>query len=309
MSVFIDGFEEFEGETVATTAQLLGYAVSGNVSTAAGRTGGKALNMYNGGLVRSWTPAAATYAVGFAFMMGGRGGLVAIESGGETITVWADKDTGLINTSLGGEGWVLPIASRWYYMELVVDRTAKTMLVKVNGKTDITQSLSDTFCAGSEFTVRLNPAHAQTESGKNYDDFYIKDGDPFGPIQITTRLPTSAPTAEWTVYGAPSHPAAVGKFPTDRLNRFIQSGENGDRDLFTSSNALPNANTLKWVGLLALMRRSTSAPVSVSMSFGGQSLAVNDLTKNWGYRWAFFDPAGYDSASVVSESFGVTLHL
>lgn len=308
MDFYMDGFDWCEGETLSTVLPMMGYSVGVSVSTATGRLGvGKAITLYNAPMLRGWVVSGNLVSVGTAFMMGGRGGLLSLAAGGITVDVWADKSDGLIRSSNGGEGYVLPIASRWYYLEARVDRAAKTLQLFINGRLDSTSTLPDAFCADTALTVGLNPVHGEQENSKQYDDFYIVNGERLGPIQITTRLPTATVQAEWGVYGAATHPAAVGKLPTDKLNRYIQSGTDGARDIFTSDKPLPNSNALVKLGVLTLMRRSTSEPVAVDMSIGSNVAKVTDLTKTWGYRYAFFDPTGYDSASIKDAPFGVTI--
>lgn len=311
MTILIDGFEQFrETDRPETFMRMAGYVVQGAVATAGGhKSNSQSLACYRSSFSRTWT-FGAVLSIGFAVKFTDRGGLISVAAGTTTLACFTDPTTALIN--LGNEvGYVTPLKDRWYYIEMVLDKAANTATIFVNGKPDVASALPADIQAASDITIRFNPYDAvEPDFGtRNYDDMYINDGARLGPIQITTRLPDGDRDTEWGVAGSTSHNGAVGKLPPEVLDRFIYSFTDNAHDSFVSSQALPDAGAIMNIGLITLLRKATSDPLTVEVNIDSHTANLANIGRDWSYRYTIMGSNGYDASSIVASEFGVRVKL
>jgi len=309
--MFIDGFDQYKNPGTFTIAQMLAamdWSAGANPSFVVGRKSDIALNLGAGTISRSYTVAGSVTSVGFALKFTGRASgtdlvVATITGGGASAVVGIDGTSGLI--TLGGNaGYILPMNSAWYYFEIVIDRTAGTVTVYVNGKSDVSMSLDSAMSAATALTVSIGGSGGS----KSYDDFYIADSR-LGPIQVTIRFPTADESTDWALDGtATTHYAAVSP-PTNPTEKAIRATANGQVDEFSSSTTLPDSNALVAVNMIALARKSTPAAASITYAVGSTSATGAALSKTWKYDKVALDLTNISVSSVKSDNFSLTANI
>lgn len=310
--LFIDGFEQFRGiERPESYFRMASYIIDGSLAIGTGRKpSSSAIILQRSSLKREWRMTGSVFAFGAAVFFTERGGILSVKGDDDELVCWCDPVTGLVN--LGNEvGYVNPLKSRWYYFEMVIDRTAGTASVYVNGKLDVTCPLPAGLQGSAVQTVRMNPYNivANDFGNRVYDDFYMQDGGRLNPIQVTTRMPTGDRKREWGVAGAASHNGAVGVLPPDLLDRFIYTDINDAQDTFISGDLLPDQNPLISLGTITLLRKATVDPLSVEVNIDSQVQTLSNIGRDWTYRYSVMSSSGYDATSILGAEFGVRLKL
>lgn len=315
MSTFIDGFEQFSGDRGPALMRMAGYQ-AGAITIVAGRKGNsRAISCYRNSFTRSWTMAGNILSVGFAVYYDARGPLFSIGSGANNLYVWVDPTTGLLNVGTGltaaTPGYVNPLLKRWYYFEVVMDKTAGTVTLFVNGKQDISAPLPS-FITGT-LTLKYNPfelfSNPQDFGTRNYDDIYITDGARIEPIQVSTRNPTGdGQDIDWSYTGAATRWQAVSP-EINELDKFIYTAIDQNKNTFVSSSPLPDSNPIKYLQLITMFRKATSDPMSLDFNIDNQVKREANISRDWTFRYTPFDPSGYDAAGLTSAEFGVKLIL
>lgn len=315
MAIFFDGFEQFDKAPSATELmRRAGYTCDGGGIGSGVKPGGRCLALLTGydPVTRPWYMAEDVLTVGLAVKFDERGGLFWVSAGTDKLAISGSTDTGLLY--IGTEpGYVLPGKNRWYYFELVMDATQGTATLFVNGKPDIVVPLPSGFAQGANVIVGLEAGGDPNgiPHGVQYDDYYIKDGDRLNAVQIATRFPTSQQAAEWHVMSEVENQPnweAVGTLPVELLDRFIYSDVDGAQDQYQSDTQLPDNNPVLHLGLVTLVRKATSDPITVTVNIDGATEELTTLKRDWEYRYSVFDATGYDESSVESAVFGVTLN-
>ena len=315
MATFIDGFEQFNGDRGPALMRMAGYQ-AGSITIVAGRKGNsRAISCYRNSFSRSWTMAGDTLSIGFAVNYNARGPLFAIGSGGNNLYLWVDPTTGLLNvgTSLVAStpGYVNPLLNRWYYFEMVMNRTAGTVTLFVNGKQDISATLPN-FITGT-LTLTYNPfnlfSNPQDYGTRSYDDIYINDGARIEPIQVSTRNATGdGEHIDWSFAGTGTRWQAVSP-PINELDKFIYTAIDGNENSFVSSSPLPDSNPVRYLQLITMFRKATSDPMSLDFNIADQVKRESNISRDWTFRYTPFDASGFDAASLTSAEFGVKLIL
>lgn len=312
MALFFDGFDQFARNTrPEQLVRLADYTLEGAPVMVAGRkTNSYALALYRAAMSRNWLFSGALMSVGFAVKFDARGPLVAVRAeNGDTnlLTLACDTTSGLLNLN-GSVGYVNPLKSRWYYVELELDKTANEARVYINGKPDVTVALP----AGltPTVTLRLNPYEAgENDFGTRlFDDFYINDGARLNPLQVTTRFPSADVHTDWNVTGATAHFAAVTS-PVDMLDKFIYATVDDVQDTFTSNVTLPDGNPVTNLQLITLFRKATADPMSLELNIDNQKVTVANIGRDWSYRYTLMNPDGYTADNILTSEFGVRLKL
>lgn len=305
-SLFFDGFEQFDGsKDYNAQMRKADYTVTGQIYTGAGRRNGKCLTTYRSSIARSVNWVDDILSFGFAMKHTARGGICSIGS----INFVLDADDGQPRF-LDVKGITLPILSKWYYFEVELNKSARTVKFYINGKLDGSTTLPTGTIDEDHPTITLNAFNAkpsliddklQDNATRMYDDFYIYNGSRLSPVQITTRLPTKDIQKQWRVLPEDiDHFKAVGQLPTDELNRYIITHVNNAVDEFESSTTLPDSNPVIAVGALGLVRSATADVCSIDFKVGQRVANVSNLTPTWHYRYVNWmtDPAVDTPASV-----------
>lgn len=315
MATHIDGFEQFNGDRGPALMRMAGYQ-AGDITIVGGRKGNsRAISCYRNSFTRSWTMAGNLLSIGFAVNYTTRGPLFGIGFGGNNLYLWVDPNTGLLNIGTGWNagtpGYVNPLLNRWYYIELVMDKTANTATIFLNGKQDVSIALPS-FITGT-MTLTYNPFGMMPSPGdygtRIFDDIYITDGPRIEPIQVSTRNPTGdGQYTDWSYAGTGTRWQAVSP-PINELDKFIYTAVDQNRNSFVSSSPLPDSNPVKYLQLITLFRKATSDPMSLDFNIDDQAQRESNISRDWTFRYTPFDPSGYDAASLSSAEFGVKLIL
>lgn len=321
LNLFMDGFDQFYGSTVASSAlQMAGYETTGTPTLAAGRyEGSNSLVLNKSSVTRSVVVSGGKCTFGFSCYYSERGTLARMGDMG----IWTDKVDGrLTYTRPDGtlaKGGVLPVRNRWYYYEFALNQSANTLTVFVNQRADLVLPLTPTLLSAVSVDVTLapgglpstsEPGKPSTDSGqRRYDDFYTVSGDPIGAIVITTRIPSVDGDAQWEPIPDGPHFAIVSQRPPKFLDEYVRAKEPGKVDTYRSGTPLPNANPIVAVGMVALVRKTdvTAAYMGVGMAVGGKEL-YTPLTIEWGYKYAAFPAdAGDTPTAVLEQAFGLVV--
>lgn len=309
MAILLDGFEQFsQTDRAAQYMRLAGYTV-GDVTLVGGRKGGNAVSMYRSSMRRAFAFTGQQLTVGFAMRFDKRGPIFGVQLSGQSVYQLAfrvDKDTGLIVIN-GVSGYIAPLPNRWYYFELEMNKAAGTAQLYVNGRPDVAAPLPGTLAG--DITLVFNPFDVvQDDFGTRLlDDLYITDALRLGPLQVTTRFPTTALKTDWQNAGG-SNIAAVSP-PIDTLDKYIFTGVPDAEDQYKSSTALPDNSPLRFVQLMTLYRKATSDPLSLEVNLDDQRVTISNLPRDWAFSYTPMSAAGYDSTSIVDAQFGVKLKV
>jgi hypothetical protein len=315
MAIFIDGFEQFNGDRTAALMRMAGYQV-GAVSIVAGRKGtSRAISCYRSSFSREWQLSTNITTVGFAVKFDARGPLASISVAANKLYVWVDRTTGLVNmgTSLdqANPGYANPLLNRWYYVELQVDVSGGLVTLFINGKADSSVAVPN-FLTGT-VVVTLNPWDLMTDpqdfGTRLFDDLYITDSARLEPIQVTTRSPTAdGSKTDWSFAGATSRWAAVAP-PINELDKFIFTAVDGAQNTFISAAAMPDSNPIRFLQLITMFRKATSDPMSIDFNIDNQVVREANIARTWTFRYTMFSASGYDTGNISSAQFGAKMIL
>lgn len=325
MARFFEGFEQFrvaEDQTPTYFMKMAGYRTRGEIATGTGRIGlSAALYLDVSAFEREWAWDGDAVTIGFAVRQQHRGPLFAVMAGeGDSLAVphtlfYTDPETGFVtikNQDGSSEiGYVTPLPNRWYYYEITLLRAGRVATVRVNGKIDVAFDIDPAITAASSFRLVFNPFFLMArveDDTKQFDDVYIQDGTPLGPIQITGRLPSGDRAREWI--GSDEDPLyphnrLVGIVPPEPSDRFIFTAENDKHDSFVASATLPDDGEILAQGVVALVRKATADPVSIIANVDSNTVTMSNISKAWEYRYALVSAEGYDKTSIEAAEFGV----
>lgn len=329
MAEFYDGFEQFrtdETKPVTYFLDMAKYISRGNLESGAGRLSNSvALFTKSSSFEREWVWAGDTITIGFACRQSIRDPIFGIRMGEDIgtevphVLVHIDRESALVTVTDGETkevGYVTPLPNRWYYYEVVLTKSTRTIEVFVNGKKDVTFTLPAIFAQSSTMRFVFNPYDLSpnwvTPADVVFDDLYIRDAGRLGPIQISGRLPTEDISREWMVSSedpAGAHWAMVGTMPPNPNDKFIFTAENAKLDSFKSNVKLPDAGRIIAHGLVALVRKATADPVTIVASIDGNTVSMANINRSWEYRYTLFPAGAYDKAAIEGATFGVKTNL
>jgi hypothetical protein len=347
--MFFDGFNQARGTGSGPTYRngwsLTNFGYAGGWVTAAGdaayplKSATNAHAMEGDYLLERTHPwAGARFALGVACRMtawspslapgrvqsSGRGNILALTAGGERRVLWWSWQTGHVHFG-AVPGNALPRYGAPYFYEVVLDRLTKTATVFINGKEDLVTPISDAMAAANEVTIGLGwmaPGSYQlapVETAEYRDIFYaclyLNDGEPLGPIDVSTRFPSNYVADDWQdggwwLKGRLISPDATAGLKSDR---FVIGKTPGSKAPYTSSVALnkkTNPVVGTKVGVFARKTRNTEA--QLGMFVGGTDIEQRDGTQPVGSTWerceATFEPRPGDTPDkIVTAPFGLTI--
>lgn len=340
---WIDGFDHYTplgttGPTVQKYLEAAGYVVRNAAATTfsivEGRTAGQGAMQFsvaaNAAVVPSisygYTPATATKVV-FGFAIKATGSRMRVCRVENVIDLNWNPTTGKLETTYAGQtvvGASVLILNAWYFIELVIDTTADTVMVYANDELQLTQAFTDAM--PSPINITWGQTSTQTVAGVQLiDDFYILDNnggtriDRVGPSAVATRMPTADVTTQWDIVanGATppptTHFAVAGQLAALETNKpYLQSNINGNKDEFRSNAVLPNNNEIYGVGIVALARKgdldvrnlgmymkvnSAESETQVALTESNKYLQVTLETPPGGGAWS--------QNAVESSTFGI----
>lgn len=324
MTLHIDGFDHFQGEIDLIPAlKRAGYAIVGSKLTiVGGRSNGiisRSVSIYESSMSREHPWAGPVFTAGAVVMAPLRGSLLWLTLGSEELVLWLSPTNGhpYLNAS---PGQALPLASRWYYYELVLDRAALTASLLINGRAEISVPITALMAAQTSVTTHFG-THAPSTFGtsetikdtgvKQVDDIYLHDGGPLNPIAITTRLPKQDMTDphEWAATNG-GHYGEISKLPPMPLESFIATEVIGLVDKFTSTDLLTNGPIVA-TAMVVLARKSEGFDARLDLFLGGDGTAAErratrTVESAWRTQYVVFPGNGSDTkANLEAAPFGV----
>lgn len=335
MLKFHDGFDIYApAGTVGSVVQKYLVANGYNIRNATDATfsivngrreGGTALRFavtagatINASLSWGFTSAASKVIFGFAmYSSGARMRICRIEN---VVDVEWDSATGKVK--IGEALGVNPlILNAWFFFEIVIDKSAKTVEVWANDQLQITAPWSGD--APEKWIISWGQTTQQSVTAtQDIDDMYVVDSSPgtqvdrLSPCEVVTRLPTADITKEWSVVGAETtvdHYKIAGQTLGMEADKpYLQSNINGQTDMFRSNAVLPSDNKIFGMAVIALSRKGDldERSIGLKLSAGGQESEVQlPLTENYKYYQASYEktPGGqpWDRSSVETVEFGI----
>lgn len=326
--LFLDGVDSYQtigGALYGPTAPNIGYYITQTASSGSQVTVGEGTNTSS----RSFAIARATngvsrvskqvtsqgtqIAIGFAMKASARQTIVKITDLFEVLWPATGKPT--IGEAAGP---TIPILNTWYYWELVIDKTAKTVDVWLNGY----QQFQTTFTADVPETIEVS--WGWNEAGAAaviyVDDIYIVDDvavDPnsnvgrLGPIEIATRLPTANVQTQWKPNPTTKEGWKILSQIPALQNEYVESNVVGAQDLYSSSTAV--TKDVIAVAVTALTAKTDIDDHAIALVLSDGTTAKEgtpiDLSTQYTYVQSVFesDPTGekWTASSASSASFGI----
>lgn len=316
MLQFIDGFDHYAppSESAANVAAYLaaaGYSVSNAAASTFAIAAGQDVNSTGvkmSFIAGSGTPPnfqkgfnTAASLVVFGFSMRGTGSRTRIARINGAIDLNWDAATGklVIGTTQGADVIIL---NAFWYIEVEIDKTLGKVNVYANNALQLTVDLPAGAITTNHTIMWGLTGGTGTAATMEIDDFYFLDNSGgannarLGPIQITTRAPTTDVETEWTAVGsAGTHASIVSQLSPNTPNApYLQANVEGKVDSFTSNTVLPNDNVIFGVQQVAYARKGDlddrALGITVQTS-GGEVEVEVDLTTSFAYRTAMFEKA------------------
>lgn len=330
MSVFIDGFEQFDGYQAGrdrgSAISRAGYSIHGTVpSTVVGAGQQTALAITNGYIVRRQQWTTNVLSIGCAIAFRDRGALMALQFGeGDLLVLWTHPEDGTprLNGVIGGS---LPILDTWYYFEFEVNRSAGTATLFINNRQELVAPLSAEQREATEIGVFLGEVPSSTFNPdvglptgfqKSYDDFYIREGGRYGPVRIVTMAPGAwarpvlDPNETWGWWGAENPLQVLRRRPPEPNNVYIATDRLGDIvefkiDETAMRQPVHDGDRVLATGLVALTRRAAGTTLRLRGYIGGsvsQRSAVVVPDGNWRLKYMAFETVGSDTRENINKA-------
>lgn len=214
------------------------------------------------------------------------------------------------------------ILDAWYYFEIEIDKTAGSVKVYANNELQLTVTPSSPI--NTQYTISWGQTGTAPNAGvQNIDDFYAIDGSGsrnnarLTPIEVTSRMPSADVTTQWEVVngtGTPPHYQVVSQLSPGTPDKpYLQSNTAGATDMYRSNVALPTANKVFAVSVVAYARKGDLDDRKLGLAVnttGGTPVEVQvPLTESYKYYQASFEtaPGGaeWNQNNVESLQFGI----
>lgn len=331
--VFTDGFDHYALATetaanITTYLQAAGYTVTNAANNtfnfAAGQDAGSlgvklsilAASPTPPSFSKSITTTAPLIVFGFSF----RGQTTRLRVARINGTIDLDWDVATGKLKIGGTlGVDVIILNAFWFIEIEIDKTAGEVRVWANDTLQLTVPLGGG--VGNTHTISWGvQASSASAAIIEVDDFYIVDSSGgqnntrLGPVQLITRAPTSDIAAEWTPVGSTgSHASIVAQVAPNTVNApYLQANVEGKKDVFASTNVLPNDNQIFGVALIAYARKGDLDNRNLGMTIattGGTTETQVPLTTGFQYQQVIFEQApggvAWNQNRVESSNFGI----
>lgn len=326
--LFLDGVDSYQtigGALYGPTAPNIGYYITQTTSSGSQVTVGEGTNTSS----RSFAIARATngisrvskqitstgtnIVIGFAMKATARQTIVKLTDLFEVL--WPATGKPVIGESAGP---TIPILNTWYYWELVIDKTAKTVDVWLNGY----QQFQGTFTADVPETIEVSWGWNDPGAAAviYVDDIYILDDivvdanskvTRLGPIEIATRLPTASTQTQWKPTPSTKESWKILSQIPALQNEFVESNVVGAEDLYSSSTAVTKDVIAVAVTALTAKTDIDDHAIALVLSDGTTTKegAPIDLSTQYSYVQSVFesDPTGasWTPATASAANFGI----
>jgi hypothetical protein len=333
MLLHTDGFDHYAPKTaiaadITTYLQAAGYTVNNATTTTFQIADGQDTNSLGLKMTiqagastppsfsRSVTSAATMVVFGFSFR-GTTSRLRFVRIAGVIDLDW-DSTTGkmAVGATLGQDVIIL---NAFWYIEIVIDKTANNVKVYANDTLQLTVALPGG--VGTVYTATWGLSASSSTAGTiEIDDLYVLDNSGgqnnarLGPIQIITRAPTADVTTQWTPVGSTgTHYSILAQLSPGAANApYLQANVDGKTDKFTSNVVLPNANTIFGVSVVSYARKGDLDDRKLGMTIGtagGDVETQVSLDTAFAYKQVIYEQApggvAWTQNLVESSTFGI----
>lgn len=309
---FMDGFDQFDRQDKLTDVlKTAGYEAEGNAAIVEGRTPIAHALQFEGRIKRIVQSRDPRVVIGFAYKAtSAREPIVSIK---DVCTLDWQK-----TVAIGGHlGEAIPLIRLWYYYELVIDKTAKTIQVYINNELDLTVPLPESAAFVTSFEIEW--ASTAESGSKHLDDFIVIDGqgdnvkDRVGPVSLSMRLPQTDAVTEFSPSKEGPLANMVNATPPTEGN-YIQSNTSGAVATFIS-NADPGKGDVIAVGVVVRARKSDIDKRQMGMMVGTKEQRIEQIQTQLEttptYSYATFerapDGSAWTAATVQNTPFGVVV--
>lgn len=326
--LFLDGVDSYQtigGALYGPTAPNIGYYISQTASSGSQVTVGEGTNTSSRSFAiaratngvsrvsKQVTSTGSTIAIGFAMKASARQTIVKITNLFEVLWPATGKPT--IGEVVGP---TIPILNTWYYWELVIDKTAKTVDIWLNGY----QQFQATFTADVPNTLEMS--WGWNENGAAavmyVDDIYVVDDvvvdsnsniGRLGPIEIATRLPTANVQSQWKPTPANKDGWKILSQIPALQSEYVESNVVGAQDLYSSSTAV--TKDVIAVAVTALTAKTDIDDHAIALVLSDGTTVKEgtpiDLSTQYTYVQSVFeaDPSGakWTPATASAATFGI----
>lgn len=220
--------------------------------------------------------------------------------------------------------------SKWYYVEIEVQRSTGRVRFLLNGKVAYDGILPFDLGLVDHIDVDYNPADTVAENGyirqpddragtTSVDDLYVSDTAAVGPLFVVVRLPRGADRQDWANDGPMV--TATEKIANWRITGIVSSAEPpysallyrhivfsntlGHIDSYTSNTDAPQGNVVGMAVNVVAARTSNQAR-NLRVSVGSASFDISGLTR--GFTCQYRNVAiPYDTTSVLASRFAIQI--
>lgn len=300
---FIDGFDNYQSVGgVLTGADIpnigytfdvpaAGYAVVAQGTSALSKcvallrtTGGAATmaKQFN-------TTGANKVVIGFAMNANARDTIMEVTN--VFTTEWLSTGYPKINSVTGT---VIPILNTWYYYEFVINKTAQTVDLWLNGFKQFTAPITNPVPDVLEFVWGWTSGAGASNATVKIDDMYFVDDidptskyrDRIGPMEVVTRFPTGNGTNAWApTPSTKQNWQIVSQVPANTLE-FVQSNTIGAVDTYVSNTAVTGEVIAVAVSTLAAKADVDNHSITVLMEQSGVQKESGNIPLNLQYTFS-----------------------
>lgn len=298
---FIDGFDNYQsigGPLTGADFPNIGYAFDvTNSNYAAAAQGTSSLSKCvalargpggRGTMSKQFNTVGATKVViGFAMNANARDQIMSVTN---VFNVeWLQTGYPKINAVAGT---IIPILNTWYYYEFVIDKTAQTVTMWLNGFNQFTAPITNAVPDTLEFNWGWTAGG--TNATMKIDDLYFVDNtdptskyrDRIGPMEVVTRFPTGNGTNAWApTPSTKQNWQVVSQVPANTLE-FVQSNTVGAVDTYVSNTAVTGDVIAVAVSTLAAKADVDNHAITVLLEQGGVQKESSNIPLNLQYTFS-----------------------
>lgn len=325
----VDGFEGYQDLDASLTSAALpgtGYSLFSNGGTNPIRVApgvaaeSLAFQFARGGSYYSnmqlnFDSTADVVVVGFAFQGNTRAGIFAL-NGALTIG-WDASGPLTLNSTVGPNVIVL---ARWYYLELVINKTAGTATLFVNDVEYLSIALPGALGTATSWSATFGWQSAGADGTARYDDLIVLDSADNGD-GVTARLgpvehrPITAQTTAQVDFDNPTllTPVEIANNVPPQESVYLESATSGDRALFNRADFADDRAVLALTitGVLSKTDIDERQLGLVVVDGAGEQETVFDLGLTFSYRQAVLTAdsqgAPWTPASINASNWGAVV--
>lgn len=243
---------------------------------------------YYSNMIYNFDSSANLVVIGFAMKGSTRASVFSLN--GALTVAWTENGPLALN---GTEGPNTIVLGRWYYLEVVIDKTAGEARLYVNDTLFVTIALPGALASATSWAATFGWQSAGTAGTVVIDDLAVLDsadsGDGItariGPVENLTLLPTAVAVNE---FSNPSGltPVEVASTVPPLEGRYLESSTSGDRELFTRDGFNDDREILALTAMAVLSKTDLDdRQMGIQLvDADGTQEQVFDVGLSFGYR-------------------------